>query len=120
MRDFNLRDMAIEILQIDSEFYNRMGYNLYKEGVRISDFDLFTFIQMWGNTSGGFEGVGGCAMTNQRTYVFIPNGGTCEMCFVYFGGRFAYAVPFSSKFMEDVKNQRVAGKSSYRKYLELE
>jgi len=120
MRDLDLRDMAIELLQIDSEFYNRMGYDLYQKGVRISDFDLFTFVQMWGNTSGGFEGVGGCAMTNQRTYVFACIDGACDICYVYFGGRFAYTVPYSEKFMEDVKNQRVAGKSSYGKYLKTE
>lgn len=122
MRNLDIRDMAIELLCIDREFYQHMDYNLYKNGKKMNDYDFYTFEQMWGNTSGGFEGVGGCAMTNQRTYVFIPKNPTDDkdFCFVYFGMRFAYAVPYSEKFEKDVHKQDVAGKSSYRKYYKIE
>lgn len=118
MNNFNLRDMAIEILRIDQQFYNNI-IPLYQKGVRQCDYELKTFEQLWGNTSGGFEGVGGSAMTVQRTYVFIPKHDKDDMCLVFFGGSFAYAVPYSDKFMEDVKNENVSGKSGYRKYLDL-
>lgn len=114
MGELNLRDMAIELLSIDRNFYNYVK-EPYK--TRISDFELYTFVQMWGNTSGGFEGIGGSAMTNQRTYVFVPvpNIGK-ENCLVFFGGRFAYCVPYSEKFMKDVINQDVAGVHEKWKY----
>lgn len=115
MRDFNLRDMAIEILHIDQSFYNNI-VPLYHKGVRQSDYELYTFEQLWGNTSGGFEGMGGSAMTVQRTYVFVPKHAIDNMCLVYFGGAFGYTVPISDKFMDDVKNQRINGKSCYREY----
>lgn len=79
-----------------------------------------TFAQTWGNTSGGFEGIGGSAITEQRTYVFIPISPTDEYCQVYFGDRFAYSVPMSKKFLEDVKNRNVAGCKHKQIYLEGE
>ena len=118
MNNFNLRDMAIEILRIDQQFYNVLGGELYHKGVRQCDYELYTFNQVWGNTSGGFEGMGGSAMTMQRTYVFVPthNMDDEDMCFVFFGGTFAYRVPYSEKFMQDVISGCVFGKSKYREY----
>lgn len=63
-----------------------------------------------GNTSGGFESMGGSAMTTQRTYVFVPTHTFDDKCFVYFGGSFAYTVPYSEEFMSDVINRSVKGK----------
>ena len=117
MNGLNLRDMAIEILSIDREFYFHMNQESYKKGMRQSDYDLYTFEQLWGNTSGGFEGIGGSAMTTQRTYVFVPQHQLDEICLVFFGGRFAYKVPYSREFIDDVINQRVEGKSRSGKYL---
>jgi hypothetical protein len=115
MGELNLRDMALELLLIDRNFtcYLKDPYH-----TRMEDFEFFTFEQTWGNTSGGFEGIGGCAMTNQRTYVFVPVYTEKEECLVFFGGRFAYHAPYCETFLEDVRNQRVAGvskKSKYRK-----
>ena len=117
MNRLNLRDIAIEILRIDQQFYQNIA-PLYQKGVRQSDYEMHTFEQMWGNTSGGFEGVGGSAMTTQRTYVFTPFHDKDNMCLVYFGGSFAYAAPWSEKFKEDLKNQNMLGRSSYRRYFE--
>jgi hypothetical protein len=118
MNNFNLRDMAIEILRIDQQFYNILGGGLYHKGIRQCDYDLKVFDQLWGNTSGGFQGVGGSAMTTQKTYVFIPNHNMDDkdMCFVFFGGTFAYRVPYSKEFMDDVNCERVLGKSEHKKY----
>ena len=115
MNNFNLRDMAIEILRIDQQFYPRIAH-LFQLGVRQSDYRLHTFEQVWGNMSGGFEGIGGSAMTTQRTYVFVPTHTHDDMCLVFFAGTYAYSVPYSRKFIEDVKNENILGKSDYRRY----
>ena len=111
--ELNLIKIAREILAIHEEFpyHLKEMYNHY-----ISDFEMETFTQVWGNTSGGFCSLGGSAMTTQRTYVFIPQR-VDEDCQVYFGGAFAYAVPYSDEFMEDVKNHRVEGRGYHRKYM---
>lgn len=84
---------------------------------KVGDFDLETFVQVWGNTSGGFEGVGGSAMTSQRTYVLIPMYADNEDCLVFFGGRFAYNAPYSNTFIDDVRSRCMAGMSKKEKYL---
>ena len=40
-----------------------------------------------------------------------------EDCFVYFGGRFAYKVPYSEIFMDDVRKQRMAAVYGKGKYM---
>ena len=112
MGGLSLTQMAIELLQINDDFGRRL---MSPRRHTISDFELYTFNQVWGNTSGGFEGIGGCAITTQRTYVFVPKG-CAENCLVYFGGRYAYSVPYSEAFMSDVVNSCVAGLSSKNKY----
>lgn len=111
----NLITIAKQLLEIQEEY----KYHLNNPQIDISQFDLETFEQMWGNTSGGFEGMGGCAMTSQRTYVLIPYIDT-EDCQVYFQGTFAYSVPYSEEFMNDVKNRNVAGLSRKNKYFKKE
>ena len=103
--------MAIELLQINEDFYNYLE-NPYES--RLDDFVLETFTQMWGNTSGGFQGIGGSMMTEQRTYVFIPKKET-EKCLVFFGSRLGYKVDKTERFIEDVKNRSVAGVVSSKK-----
>ena len=109
----NLATIAKELLIIQEDF---RYYLIDPHKSRIDDFKMETFVQVWGNTSGGFEGFGGSAMTKQRTYVFIPCG-INEDCYVYFGSRFGYSVPMSEKFKEDVKNHNVAGCNHREKYL---
>lgn len=95
-----LTSMALELLLIERDLPFRFNY---KDGERpsVDDFDFYTFEQVWGSTALGFGGVGGQAMTDARTYVFVPV--SCnQKCFVYFAGRFAYAVERSDVFMADV------------------
>ena len=101
----NLVSMARELLSIHEEF--PMHLRDWDKHT-VADFEMETFCQLWGSTSGGFEGIGGCAMTTQRTYVFIPLVED-EDCQVYFGGRFAYSVPPIDLFIQDVKNKQVKG-----------
>lgn len=116
MNELNLTQIAMELLKI----HNNLPSRFKNAETKISDFKMETFTQTWGNTSGGFGGVGGCAITEQRVYVFLPV--YCnENCFVYFGDRFAYSVSRHSKeFTDDVRNRRVAGVSYKGKYFTYE
>ena len=101
----------MELLCIDED----IRFRFKNRNTRISDFEMFDFTQVWGDTTLGFGGIGGQAMTSARTYVFVPV--SCEEeCFVYFAGKFAYSVPYSRTFMEDVRNGRVAAKYEVVKY----
>lgn len=114
MNSTNLRDVAMELLMIDRDFSRHLN-NPRKNAVEC--FTLHTFEQIWGNTSGGFQGIGGSAMTTQRTYVFVPLSIVDdEECLVFFGGRFAYHAPYNDIFKEDIANQSVAGLSDCSKY----
>lgn len=54
-------------------------------------------------------------MTEAKTYVFVPVNCN-QKCFVYFAGRFAYAVNYSREFMEDVLKGNVESVSRAGKY----
>lgn len=105
MNRLSLTNIAISLLQINEDISSHFK-NPYN--TKISDFIMYDFDQMWGNTSGGFEGIGGSAMTKQRTYVFIPQIAN-EDCIVYFGGRYAYSCPRTAIFLEDVEKREVKG-----------
>lgn len=109
-----LTEMAREILNIEADLPYRFDYSNNKNPT-LDDFELYTFEQTWGSTALGFGGIGGQAITSARTYVFIPMN--ChQKCFVYFVGRFAYAVDYSEKFMSDVLDCNVASISESGKY----
>ena len=112
-----LTDLAIETLLIEKDIPFRIDYSkedpLYK--FNIDDFDIYIFSQTWGSTALGFDGFGGQVMTTANTCVLIPK--SCNQdCFVYFAGRFAYSVPCSSIFADDVRNYRVVGVEDISKY----
>ena len=113
-----LTNTALELLLIEQNFLYNMDYKKEEKNfrIRLDDFEIVIFEQMWGSTALGFDGCGGQAMTKANTYVFIPV--TCHQdCFVYFGARLAYHVPYSEVFMEDVRNHRMASRSAAGKYL---
>lgn len=114
MGDLSLTQMALELLQINENF---CCYVQEPIKTKVSDFELHTFMQVWGSTTGGFGGIGWQAMTTQRTYVFIPLTNAKEKCLVFFGSKFAYAVPESREFYEDVKNEQVESVNRKGKYL---
>lgn len=106
--------MTREILAIVNDLPHRFNCN-QKPYPTLDDFGLYLFEQVWGSTALGFEGIGGQAITSARTYVFVPT--SCdERCFVYFGGRFAYAAPYSDVFMADVAAGRMAPVAMSGKY----
>ena len=96
--------MAREVLAIENDLPYRFDYA--EERPTIDDFELYTFKQTWGSTALGFGGIGGQAMTEARTYVFVPV--TCnQKCFVYFAGRFAYKADYCKALVEDIRNQNM-------------
>ena len=109
-----LTGMAREILDIEADLPYRFDYSDNSKPT-LDDFELHTFEQTWGSTALGFGGVGGQAITSAITYVFIPIV-INQKCFVYFAGRFAYAVDYSDKFMEDVLKCNVASVYESGKY----
>lgn len=106
--------MAREILCIEADLPFRFDYK-EKPRPTLDDFDLYTFEQVWGSTALGFDGIGGQAMTKARTYVFIPVNCN-QKCFVYFAGRFAYAVNYSQQFMDDVSKGNMESVARAGKY----
>ena len=110
----NLTEMAREILAIEANLPYRFDYSDQSHPT-VNDFELHTFEQTWGSTALGFGGIGGQAMTSARTYVFIPMS-INQKCFVYFAGRFAYAVDYSEKFMKDVLGGNMAAVYESGKY----
>lgn len=102
----NLTTMAREILAIENDLPFRFDYTKEKH-ISVDDFEMHYFSQIWPDTSLGFGGIGGQAFTSANTYVFIPTN-VDQPCFVYFAGRFAYSVPYSHAFMEDVQHGNMA------------
>lgn len=109
-----LTRMAREILTIEADLPYRFDYSDNKDP-EVDDFELYTFEQAGINTLLEFGGIGGQAMTPARIYVFIPIDNN-QKCFVYFADRFAYAVDYSDKFMQDVLGCNVASVAESGKY----
>lgn len=108
-------NMARELLAVSEDAGQRIQQRSVGKRVSIDDFDLCTFVQTWENTAIGLGGIGGCAFTSARTYVFVPYDPN-EMALVYFGSCFAYEAPWSEAFMSDVEAQSmesVYGKGKY-------
>lgn len=77
---------------------------------------LYDFDQTWASTALGFGGVGGSALTTERTYVFMPNG--YDKALVYFGGRFAYETPINERLKEDINNHDIASVAKRGRYID--
>lgn len=114
----SLVSLAREVLEIESDIQFRIK-GRYEFRHTVDDFELVTFNQTWGSTALGFGGIGGQAITQARTFVFIPQVDN-EDCIVYFGGRYAYSVPYSNAFMDDVHKGALETVSRKGKYLKEE
>lgn len=108
----SLTKMARELLAIDEDLLFRFKDPYH---TRVDDFELHTFEQAWADTTCGFGGYGGQAITTARTYVFVPVS-VDEKCYVYIGGSFAYSCEWSEIFRNDLMNQNVAGRIHASKY----
>jgi len=72
-------------------------------------FEIHIHYQMWGSTTCGFPGIGGCAMTNAPTIVIQCN----KIARIYHNGRFAYEMdittPEYKKYLEERRFPGVSG-----------
>lgn len=107
----NLTRMAKEILNIEKDFLFRVDNPRNTPDA----FDLYVFEQAWPSTSLGFKGIGGHTMVTETTYVFVSP--LEENCIVYFAGRFAYKVPHSKVFMDDIAKQHMEPVYRAEKYI---
>lgn len=84
------------------------------DDILILDFDVIDFDQTWGSTALGFGGMGGQMMTTARTYIIVHN----NRAYVYFGGRYAYEVPypFNKAFEDDMAKHSLAPVVASQKY----
>ena len=108
--------MSAKLLKMAQQLISISDDLRYK--LRTLDFDngyLFDFDQTWESTALGFGGVGGSALTTERTYVFMPEDK--DFAYVYFGNRFAYKVDNpNDKFFEDIKNCEMSSVKESGKY----
>lgn len=100
---------------IQERFYNVIKD---KEDFNIKyypEFEMHMFPQTWGDTSLGFGGIGGQAMTTAYTTVVIDN--TSGWCGVFFNERLAYVIHNpNEKFFEDLRNGNMESVSRKVKY----
>lgn len=101
-----LTKMARQLLRIEEDLPFRFDCS-NGERPKVDDFELYYFEQTWGDTSRGFGGMAGQAITTENTYVFIPIV-VKQKCFVYFDERFAYAVDFGDEFWNDIQRRNMA------------
>ena len=89
---------------IHERFWNEIKEELSEEEKKYyPEFEMTMFLQTWGDTSLGFGGIGGQAITSAYTTVVrdIYSG----WCGVFFGERLAYKIKNpNEKFNEDVRN----------------
>lgn len=83
------------------------------------EFEFYMFPQVWGDTSLGFGGIGGQAMTSAYTTVIVDN--CTGWCGVFFGERLAYTILNPNQaFYDDLHNGRMESVSKSGKYLRKE
>lgn len=81
--------------------------DLAKMNIILDDFDIIDFDQTWASTALGFGGMGGSAMTTERTYVLTSRKYE-DYAIVYFGGTYAYCVKKNEAFERDLEQHLMA------------
>ena len=106
--------LARTLLNIDNDFYARLDYS---KGERpdADDFDMYVFEQAWEDTTTAFGGIGGQAITEAFTIVFVPKY-VNQKCIVYINGRYAYSCDYNKAFKEDLINCDMASVKASVKY----
>ena len=112
--------LAKMMLEIDSDVVLRFDYETeqqIREHPTVDDFEVIYFEQIWADTSCGFGGIAGRAITVGDTVVLRPNG-VNQPIFVYFNGRFAYSIPnkYESNVLEDIRMNNMASVGRKGKY----
>lgn len=107
---------AIENLNNDKEFIAKVR-KVKSSVIRILDFQIETFPQLWGSTCTGFDitedakaALGGDAITVE--YTTVVHEGITETYLVFFGDKACYTVHNPTKeFYEDLKERNLASLS---------
>ena len=88
------------------------------EYVQWKEIDLHVVPQTWGNTSGGWQGIGGSAMT--KAYTVIIENGFGFAC-VYYNGELAYICEMDEKYQEMISKgyDRLPGCNPYQETLTI-
>ena len=77
---------------------------------------FYSFPQSWGDTSLGFGGMAGQAITSAQTVVMMTFEGEA---YIYIGGRYAYVVKRpGARFWEAIQVLRMPGPTEKRSHLE--
>lgn len=85
---------------------------MLKENLLENELEWYGFQQAWGNTTIGFGGIGGQAITASTMLVVIG-----KIAYVYSNGGLLYTVNHpKSKFFEDLRRFHMAARSMKGKY----
>ena len=101
--------VARDVLDIEDILNKILSYN-----INIKQLKLKAFVQVWENTSCGFEGIGCSKITEQMTYVVYNS--LLNKYYVFFGNRFAYKVIGNENFLNDLALCNLKGMSSYKNF----
>ena len=86
-----------QLAQAEQDIIARFEPNYF-----MSDYDVYSFVQIWPTTDLGFIGFGDDAQTAATTYVFVAKDNS--KAYVYFDTNFAYiANPKNRNFKQDLK-----------------
>jgi len=101
-----------------SKYYDRMRkmWDDRLKNVSVSTWckiDLHIINQLWGNTSRGWEGIGGSAMSESYTVV-IENSIT-RLAFIYYDGKLAYICVMDESYVGYRTSKRVVSVPGYRR-----
>lgn len=73
------------------------------------------FPQMWGSTSLGFDGIGGCAMTEE--YTTVVHVSNTDVYGVFFGKKLAYIIKNpNQQFFTDLRERNMASQHESKRY----
>jgi len=83
------------------------------------EINLHLVNQTWGNTSGGWEGIGGAAMSTRYTLVIENNW--FGFAYIYYGGQLAYVCEMDERYKEykDQSYRALPGRRSCRELLNV-
>lgn len=101
---------------IQERFFNSIQGDLIQNDIHYPQFEIIdVFSQTWGSTALGFDGIGGCAMTNAYTTIILSND--LDYVGIFFGERLAYVIKHpNEKLVEDIKKRNMCSVSNCSKY----
>lgn len=103
-------DTELQLAQIEQDLIER-----FEPDYSMSNFDVYSFVQIWPTTDLGFAGLGDEAQTAAYTTVFVAKDNS--KAYVYFGTSFAYiANPKNRNFKQDLKECQLVSVLGMKRY----